>query len=264
MKKFNEVGIHLFIITGGGTGIGKSLALNLADRGERILIVGRREQPLKDTSKLSENIEYISADITSLDEQQKVVDVACEITSNIKGLVHNAGTIMPIETITKISKDDWLKTLATNVEPALFLTQSFYPYMSGGRVLNISSGAAHFPVKGWAAYCVSKAALSMLTRCWQMDIDNLYVASVMPGIIDTDMQNLIRHTEHMDSEKLDFFKKLKQNNQLITPETTAAFLSWLLIDVSPEQFISKEWDIYDTEDQPHWLKSPYQVPPLEE
>ena len=63
--------------------------------------------------------------------------------------------------------------------------------------------------------------------------------------------------------KLDFFKKLKQNNQLISPETTATFLSWLLLDVSTQLFVSKEWDIYDTQDQAHWLKAPHQVPPLE-
>ena len=254
---------QLFIITGGGTGIGQALALNLAQKGEQVLIVGRREDPLIETSALSPRIKFIPADLSKPDALQTVALHACELSSQIKGLVHNAGTIMPIEPLMSIKRSSWLQTMATNLEPALFLTQALSAHMTDARVLNISSGAAHFPVVGWGAYCVSKAALSMLTRCWQLEASHFHVASVMPGIIDTDMQALIRAAKDMDIEKVEFFKKLKKNSQLLTKETVAAFLSWLLLDTSPSQFVSKEWDIYDTADHESWLKPPHHVPPLE-
>jgi benzil reductase ((S)-benzoin forming) len=132
--------------------------------------------------------------------------------------------------------------------------------LQGGRVLHIGTGAAHFPVTGWAAYCVSKAALAMLTRCWQLESREIAFASVMPGIIDTDMQAFIRQAKFMDTEKLDFFKELKRKNRLLNPATVAAFLTWLLLDVSYEDFGSQEWDIYDKSHQSSWLVYPHVVP----
>jgi len=150
-----------------------------------------------------------------------------------------------------------------NIDAPLFLTQLLLNKLSNGRVLNISSGAAHFPVTGWAAYCVSKAALSMLTRCWQLESSQIAFASVMPGIIDTSMQAKIRSAKNMSPEKLDFFKRLKQDNLLLAPATVAAFLCWLLLDIDTSNYVSKEWDIYDTSHHSAWLVPPNIVPALE-
>ena len=85
----------------------------------------------------------------------------------------------------------------------------------------------------------------------------------MPGIIDTQMQAKIRVAQHMQVEKLDFFKQLKQDNRLISPETIAAFLCWLLLDIDTTLYGSKEWDIYDTSHHNAWLIPPNTVPALE-
>jgi NAD(P)-dependent dehydrogenase (short-subunit alcohol dehydrogenase family) len=135
-----------------------------------------------------------------------------------------------------------------------------YHKLAGGRVLNIGSGAAYFPIKGWAAYCVSKAALSMLTRCWQLESKIVAFTSVMPGIIDTDMQVIARSDMNPDMEHSGFYKKLKEDNRLVSPDTVAAFLTWLLLDVDKEIYVSQEWDIYDTKHHQDWLKLPNQVP----
>ena len=67
----------------------------------------------------------------------------------------------------------------------------------------------------------------------------------------------------MHPEKRDFFKRLKQDNRLLTPETVAAFLCWLLLDMDAIQFGSKEWDIYDTNHHRAWLVGPHHVPAWE-
>ncbi|WP_131777450.1 SDR family NAD(P)-dependent oxidoreductase [Legionella impletisoli] len=252
----------MFIITGGGSGIGRALALNLASREQLVLIVGRREKPLADTASMHPNLSCLCADVASEKGRQQIKDYI-EPYTMIKGLIHNAGTIEPISPITEIKEAEWQNTMATNVEAPLFLTQLLSDLLKNGRVLNIGSGAAHFAVKGWAAYCVSKAALLMLTKCWQLEQNAIAFANVMPGIIDTDMQAMIRKASHMDDEKLLFFKTLKQEGKLISPETVALFLSWLLLDVAKNEFESQEWDIYDTSHHAAWLSSSHFVPTWE-
>lgn len=249
----------MFVITGGGTGIGRALALTLAKKGLPVLIIGRRESLLREVAGLNSCIEYLCADV-SLPEGREVIIKKLQHVSAIHGLVHNAGTIKPIKSIGSITLSEWRKVMETNVEAPLFLTQCLSEKLQGNRVLNISSGAAYFPVKGWSAYCTSKAALSMLTQCFQLEVKDIHFASVMPGIIDTPMQSEIRKSEQMDSEKLDFFKQLKTNNALVSPETAACFLSWLLLEIEPQKYTSKEWDIYDVSHHAQWLKPPHQVP----
>ena len=252
----------MFVVTGGGKGIGSELAVALAARGESVLIIGRDEEALVQTKKLSPLIDYCCADV-SLSEGRQQIKSRLQSVSVIHGLIHNAGIINPIVPVADIDEVSWRTCMAINVDAPLFLTQLLIDKLSYGRVLNISSGAAHFPVVGWSAYCVSKAALSMLTRCCQAEFTDIAFASVMPGIIDTNMQADIRAAKHMNPDKLDFFKRLKQDNRLLSPTTVAAFLCWLLLDIDTSIYASKEWDIYDTSHHLAWLIPPNIVPPLE-
>ncbi|MCR9191923.1 MAG: SDR family NAD(P)-dependent oxidoreductase [Gammaproteobacteria bacterium] len=252
----------MFVITGGGRGLGRALALALAERDHAVLIIGRSEQHLKATAACSPLIEYICADV-STDEGRSAVVSLVAAKSMIQGLIHNAGVIEPIAKMQDVNRDAWRACLTTNLEAPLFLTQALLPYLTSSRVLHIGSGAAYFPVSGWSAYCVSKAGLSMLTRCWQLENPALVMTSVMPGIIDTDMVAMIRAATEMDDEKLEFFVRLKEKEQLVTPETVAHFLSWLLCDVSIDHYVSKEWDIYDTAHHSQWLRAPHVVPVIE-
>ena len=252
----------MFVVTGGGSGIGKALAQALAMRNKSVLIIGRREQSLIETAAFSPLIRHLCADV-STQEGRKLILSHLSNEQLITGLIHNAGIIDPILPITAIDEGAWRQVMATNLDAPLFLSQSLYEKLINGRVLHIGSGAAYFPVVGWSAYCVSKAALSMLTRCWQSESGEVSFASVMPGIIDTDMQAKIRSTSGMAEDKLDFFKRLKQNQQLISPATVATFLCWLLLDIDKAQYVSKEWDIYDQSHHHEWLVAPHSVPNLE-
>ena len=252
----------MFVVTGGGRGIGSALAVALAARGKSVLIVGRHEDTLAETAATSSLIDYICADVSTAQGRQQLATHLLPVPS-IQGLIHNAGTIDPIMPVADIDEASWRACMAVNVDAPLFLTQLFLDKLVNGRVLNISSGAAHFPVAGWTAYCVSKAALSMLTRCWQTEFSHIAFASVMPGIIDTHMQAQIRAASHMNPEKLAFFKRLKHDNRLLTPTTVAAFLCWLLLDIAMPLYVSKEWDIYDGSHHSAWLMPPNIVPELE-
>lgn len=258
LRAYLRIAQHMYLITGGGSGLGKALALALATREQSVLIIGRREHLLKETAALSPHIKYFVADVST----QAGLNSVCQHVSDIPhldGLINNAGTLEPIAAIDGIQPETWHQALRTNLDPALFLPQILQQQLTRSRVLNISSGAAYFAIKGWAAYCVSKAALSMLTRCWQLESETMAFASVMPGIIDTEMQSIARSTVNLDPEQIHFYQRLKNNNRLLCPETVAEFLAWLLLETDEATYVSKEWDIYDTSHHASWLRSPHHV-----
>lgn len=252
----------MFVVTGGGRGIGRSLAQALSARRQSVLIVGRNLADLLETARFSPLIQLVCADVTT-HEGRGLVQTALQAIPQLTGLIHNAGVLTPIVPITQMDEASWRHVMATNVDAPLFLSQLLHDQLKVGRVLHIGSGAAHFPVSGWVAYCVSKAALSMLTRCWQLECPEMAVASVMPGIVDTAMQAEIRESSHMEKGKLDFFKRLYSSHQLVSAETVAAFLCWLLLDCDKATYTSKEWDIYDPSHHASWLVPPFLVPSLE-
>jgi benzil reductase ((S)-benzoin forming) len=251
----------MFVITGGGSGLGRALALTLAQRQQPVLIVGRHQQTLEDTATMSPLISYCCADVTLKQDRARIY--ATVANHSLQGVIHNAGIIDPIVSMATISEEGWQQCMTTNVTAPLFLTQTLLPLLHTARVLHIGSGAAYFPIKGWSAYCASKAALAMITRNWRIEEPDLLIASVMPGIIDTPMQATIRHAEHMDPEKHEFFCDLKETGGLLSPETVAEFLTWLLLDVSAEHYVAQEWDIYDTSHHARWLRPPHSVPPID-
>lgn len=253
----------MFVITGGGSGIGRALAHVLADCQKQVLIVGRREACLQEVQQYSPLITYCVADLATTTGQEQLVQ-SLKTVSHLEGLIHNAAIIEPIVLLQHIDHDAWRMAIETNLNAPLFLTQKLYSKLSHARVLHIGSGVAHFAVQGWGAYCVSKAALYMLTQCLQLESQDIAFTSVMPGIIDTDMQALIRSAAAMDQDKLNFFKGLKDSNRLIRPEIVAWFLKWLLLDLDKDRYVSKEWDIYDSSHHASWLKAGLSVPRLEE
>lgn len=252
----------MFVVTGGGRGIGRALALALAYRKKHVLIVGRQEADLKAVAQCSSLIRYVSADVSASEGREKII-AALQHVSQVDGLIHNAGLIEPIAPLRAVSVSSFQQIMATNLEAPLFLNQSLYDKLETGRVLHIGTAVAYFPVVGLSLYCISKAALSMLTRCWQLEFPERLCASVMPGIIDTDMQEKIRHSEAIDPEQLKFYKRLYDIEGLISVDTVALFLCWLLLDITSTRYVSKEWDIYDTSDHAEWLVPPHRVPPLE-
>ncbi len=252
----------MFVVTGGGSGIGQALAHELAIRKKPVLIVGRREHRLREVASFSPLIQYVCADVSTVDGREHLAS-CLKSQAKIEGLIHNAGLVDPIAPITSIDETAFRQAMATHIDAPLFLTQLLYHTLTDGRVLHIGSGAAYFPVVGWASYCVSKAGLSMLTRCWQLESHEVAFASVMPGIIDTDMQAVIRQASDMDPKKQHFFHDLFQQKKLLSPATVAVFLSWLLLDIDTTRYVSQEWDIYDETHHPEWLFPPHAVPSWE-
>lgn len=242
------------VITGGGTGIGRALAAELAGQGMSVLVTGRREDALEDTRALDpEHIHVQSADVAEARGREQLC-AALPREARVAYLVHNAGVLDPIGPIGGLEPQAWRRNMAVNLEAPLFLTQALLPRLDEGRIMHVSSGAAHRPIAGWSAYCAAKAALYMLYRCINAELNErrILCASLRPGVVDTPMQAHVREQSEERFPSVERFRTLKREGQLHPPQEVAKFMSWVLREVSDGAFPAREWDIDDTTHHELW------------
>ncbi|KAL6070833.1 Benzil reductase ((S)-benzoin forming) [Balamuthia mandrillaris] len=271
------------VVTGGGSGIGRALAWELVRRESKyqgkVLIVGRREEALRETKRQclllhgeasAERLVTVAADIATEEGRALVAD-ALPPTASLRFLVHNAGVVSPVESVHNLRLNEWRAAMAINVEAPLFLTQALLPHLQrhnknkggegeGARVLMVGSGAASKAYQGWTAYCVSKAALHMLTKCLDVELaspaqtqkeeegkeerDSVRVGWIRPGKVDTAMQEEIRGSSQQVFPMVSYFKEQKESGHLLPPERVARFMSFILCETTLQEFAEHEWDIY--------------------
>lgn len=159
------------IITGGSSGIGKSSALQFAEKGARVLITGRRRAPLEEVANIHENITAFVADSADPLSAELIVKEAISLWGQLDILVNNAGagTFAPIESTTEKQIAD---VFSVNVVGASLLTAAAIPYLkeTKGCIINVSSTIGHKPTAGLSHYGASKAALDYLTRAWALEL----------------------------------------------------------------------------------------------
>ncbi len=183
------------IVTGANSGIGKSVAVELAHRGASV-VINYRSHPELTESLLSEIAASggiaigAQADVTHLDSLQGVVDLAVKSYGRLDIMVNNAG----LETRTSIldtTPDDYDKVLNVNLKSAFFGTQFAAKQMmsqgGGGRVINISSVHEDWPMPNNTAYCLAKGGLRMLARTAGVELapHGVTVVNVGPGAVNT-------------------------------------------------------------------------------
>lgn len=233
------------VITGAGSGIGRALARVLLERRALVVGVGRHTDTLEETGQGVAGYEPVVADLSTEHGRDVLIDRIG--ARRVRYLVHNAGTLEPVGALAGISLAQWRAIQALNVEAPLFLTQALIDNLAHGRVLHVSSGAAHRAVPGWGAYCTSKAALHMLYRILSEELRDrrIGVGSLRPGVVDTAMQELIRSKSETDFPDVARFRALKREGALETPESVARFILAVLEIEDPDAFSAIEWDIRD-------------------
>jgi len=232
------------IVTGGGSGIGREVALKIAATGRKVLICGRRLEKLQETQRSNpENITVLKADVSQDIDRQKIASFIGD--KNIEFLIHNAAVLGEIKHISDINIDDWRRTMAVNIEGPLFLTQTLLANMNNTRILHISSGAANHPISGWISYCTSKAALYMIFLMQNEELKGkgILTGSIRPGIVNTEMQDEIRQADLVKYSNMQRFHDLYNNDKLESCERVAKMVSWLLLEASDDQFTEKEHDL---------------------
>lgn len=184
------------LVTGATSGIGKAVAVDLATRGFRIIITGRREDRLNELANdLKMNYE---ADVLSLcfdiRDRKKVESVINSLPDNWKSidvLINNAGLAAGLELFNESDIDDWERMIDTNVKGLLYISRAVTPIMVAakkGHIVNISSIAGHQVYERGHVYCATKHAVDAITQGLRIDLlkHGIKVSAVSPGMVETE------------------------------------------------------------------------------
>ena len=229
------------VVTGASAGLGEALAINAAKSGSAVVLVGRSRESLsavgtRCTAAGAAKVAVITADLGIASGVNSVAaSLGREILSGYRKLFlfNNASTIEPIESLADLSFNDMERALSVNVSAAVALASAVVRLnrdmdIQECSIINISSGVSINPVIGWSAYCISKAALNMLTKCIAGETAStrrpVYSISVNPGPLDTRMQERIRSADKSKSPATEKFSKMHQEGKLKKPEDVAAKL----------------------------------------
>jgi dihydroanticapsin dehydrogenase len=179
------------IVTGGSRGIGKAVAILLAQHGAHVVITSKNKSGF-DYSK-EKNIIEISGDIRKTADVENVVKKTIEIFGRIDILINNAGIFPKIKLLHEISEEEWNEVIDVNLTGQFRFTKAVIPYLmkTSGCIVNVSSDAGLKSFENFEAdaYTASKGALVLLTKAWAVEYAKykIRVNCVCPGIVDTDM-----------------------------------------------------------------------------
>lgn len=189
------------VVTGSGTGIGRAVALKLAELGARVVVNGRRAEPCRETAdqirKESGTAEVVPADISRQDGAERLIAQSCERFGKVDILVNNAG-VQRVSWFDRMSDDDWDEVIRVNLTGPFLCTRAFVPQMRRhgyGRVINMGSEGALTGSVGNANYVAAKAGLMGLTMnvalemaVWARHDSGDYTCNLIhPGYNESDM-----------------------------------------------------------------------------
>lgn len=210
-------------ITGTSRGLGKAIS-ELLLKDDEIKVVGiSRTQNIEHP-----NYRHKTLDLSDIEIVEQFRFPVEEYDKYI--LINNAGTINPIahlghEFATDISHNYNINLIAPSILMNIFMRQ----FSNTGKpvhIINVSSGAGKYPIDGWSCYNASKAGLDMFSLALKEEIkidkkDNVTIHSIAPGVVDTEMQTIIRSSNSEDFSNTDKFKDYFENNVLSSAEDVA-------------------------------------------
>jgi len=181
------------IITGGGSGIGKAIAVAFAREGASVVIAGRDQKKLNSTAaEIGGDCLAVTADVSKAKDVEKLVAAAIAKFKRVDVLVNNAGVLLP-GTAEQLSEEDFDQTFNVNVRGLWLLSRAVLPHMrapnDGGSIINIGSVLSMLGARNRVAYSASKGAVLAMTRAMALDHagENIRVNCICPGIVETEL-----------------------------------------------------------------------------
>lgn len=206
------------LITGSARGIGKAIALELANHGAKIVIndilpKNEIDKTLEEISKSGDQAIGIRADITIFEEVESMVKEIINKFGKIDILVNNAGIIRD-SLLIRMKEEDWDAVININLKGTFNCSKTVAKYMmrqkSGGKIVNISSVIGLVGNIGQANYAASKAGIIGLTKsiAKELALRNINVNAIAPGFIETDMTKKLSEKVRKDLQQQIPLKRL--------------------------------------------------------
>jgi len=159
------------VVTGAGRGIGRAIAIGLAEAGADVAILARTKEDLLSVAKEIHNLGReaypFQTDVTSRTEVKETVQAISEKTGKIDILINNAGMNIRSKAL-EVNDEEWQKIMDTNLKSAFMMAQEIGKIMKeqsdGGKIINISSVAGHVALRTGVVYAATKAALIQMTK----------------------------------------------------------------------------------------------------
>ncbi len=181
------------VITGAGSGMGRELTLQMADRGALVAAVDLNEENLEQTKIMAtKNVETFVVDVTNKQAIKSLPKKVIDTFGQVDGLVNNAGIIQPFVKISELTRKQAEKVMNVNFWGVFDLTKAFLPELTNrpeAHIMNISSMGAYAPVPGQSVYGASKAAVKLFTEGLRSELmdTNIGVTIVFPGSVATNI-----------------------------------------------------------------------------
>ena len=183
------------LITGGGTGIGRAIALAFAREGASVAVAGRRLENLKQVAaeieKQDRQALALQCDVSHAEDADRAISETAKKFGKVNVLVNNAGTLS-VSTVDTISEDDWDRVITVNLKGPFLMSRAAlkeFRKAGGGTIVNIGSVLGLVAMKDRAAYCASKGGVTMLTKAMALDHahENVRVNCICPSIVETEL-----------------------------------------------------------------------------
>jgi meso-butanediol dehydrogenase / (S,S)-butanediol dehydrogenase / diacetyl reductase len=183
------------LITGGGTGIGRAIALAFAAEGAQVAVAGRREEKLREVvSEIEQRggkALAVACDVAQATDAERAVRETVERFGGMNVLVNCAGMVSAT-TVETIGEENWDRLMTVNVKGPFLMSRAALPAFrkaGGGAIVNIGSILGLVALKDRAAYCTSKGAVTMLTKAMALDHahENIRANCICPSLVETDL-----------------------------------------------------------------------------
>ncbi len=244
----------VIIVTGASRGIGEAVACWLGKTKASVVLMARSKEALDRVTgrvkDLGGTAHPFPGDVSDVEHCRACVAEAVRRFGRLDGLVNNAGILDPLNTVADADIFLWRRNLEVNLFGPFYLMKEAIPHLrkQEGRIVSVSSGAAHHPIYSGSAYCASKAALNQLNSVLAKEEPTIACIAVRPGVVDTAMQAKIRNEGIglMPPDEIDFYLSLKEKSALEPPEIPARSIAWMVL-AAPKSFSGRFMSYDDAE-----------------